>query len=194
MDIHSWRNEKGQFLKNHPSFIKKGFKLSENHKKKLSLAHKGKRFTKEHRRNISKGMKGHFVSIETRLKISKANNNKHYSHKIPRSLKHRKSISLRMQGENHWNWKGGITEIKNRLRNSYLWRNWREKVFRRDNWICQECRMNKDDLEPHHKKSLRIIFLQNKISTYDQAIKIKEIFAIDNGITLCHLCHKKVGK
>ena len=36
----------------------KGYKLTEDHKKKLSLAHKGKKPSEEHRKKISEVMKG----------------------------------------------------------------------------------------------------------------------------------------
>ncbi len=46
--------------------------MSDEDKKKKSIALKGRTFTDEHRRNISKARKGTKASIETRAKISKA--------------------------------------------------------------------------------------------------------------------------
>lgn len=46
--------------------------LSEEHKRKLSMAHKGKALSREHRRNISKGLRGRKVTEVTRRKISRS--------------------------------------------------------------------------------------------------------------------------
>lgn len=65
---------------------------------------------------------------------------------------------------------------------SKIWRNriefrlWREAVFARDNWICQKCEIHNDKLRPHH------------IINFSEVIELR--FAIDNGITLCDICHK----
>jgi 5-methylcytosine-specific restriction endonuclease McrA len=56
------------------------------------------------------------------------------------------------------------------------WKDWRRKVFERDNYFCRECG-EKGYLEPHH-----IIPLRTDIS---------KAFDVDNGITLCRPYHKK---
>lgn len=64
----------------------------------------------------------------------------------------------------------------NKLRTTRQYREWRSKVFERDNFTCQECG-NTNNLEAHHLK---------EISKYPQLI-----YEVDNGITLCHECHIK---
>ena len=42
-------------------------------------------------------------------------------------------------GENSNNWKGGITPISAKIRQSRLYRDWRVAVLLRDNYQCQHC-------------------------------------------------------
>lgn len=81
------------------------------------------------------------------------------------------------KGAKHPNWKGGITPIKKRLRSSKKWKEWRESIFKRDNYTCQECHIKGGSLEPHH-----IIPLAETLS---------RVFDVSNGITLCRTCHLK---
>jgi len=55
-------------------------------------------------------------------------------------------------------------------------RNWRKRIFERDNYKCVDCGTNKF-LHAHHIKT-RAEFPENE-------------FDIDNGITLCRNCHSK---
>jgi hypothetical protein len=58
----------------------------------------------------------------------------------------------------------------------------RQMVFERDNWTCQKCNVYKDDLEvPIHCHHIDPVS-QNPIESAD----------VDNCITLCKNCHKKV--
>lgn len=86
-----------------------------------------------------------------------------------------KSNGKKMMGENHHNWKGGISP---RCLNTVKYKNWRKLVFERDNYICQKCGYSKGRiLEAHHIKS------------WAKYPKLR--FDIKNGQTLCKNCHKK---
>ena len=171
--------------------------------------------TEYHKNSISKGMLGHFVSEETKKKLSLSkigdrnpNYGKTPSEKQKRAL-NRKGIPLSEEhklkigeankgikrseetkrklskakkgkyGKDTNNWKNGITPKNILIRTSIEYRLWREAIFARDNWTCQNCGKRGVKLNAHHIKS------------FAQYPELR--FAIDNGITLCKKCHKKIG-
>lgn len=79
-------------------------------------------------------------------------------------------------GENHWNWKGGVTSEISKIRQTDEYRHWRDCVYRRDKYICQKCHSKTKKIIAHHIKSFTL---------YPE-----ERFDIENGITLCRSCHK----
>lgn len=156
----------------------KGRKLSEEHKEKLSLSHIGKKyppFTEEHKKKI-----GLSNSISQKCK------------KL--SLETRKKISLSLQGEKSYSWKGGITPLTKSIRRSFEYRQWRSDVFTRDNFTCQYCVKRGCYLEAHHKKGFTRILEDNNVKTYKQSLECSELWNINNGQTLCKDCHNKTKK
>lgn len=75
------------------------------------------------------------------------------------------------RGEHHWNWKGNGSD---RCKVEYVV--WRKKVYERDNYTCQHCNKVGGKLNAHH------------IKEWCNYVDLR--FDIDNGITLCHNCHK----
>lgn len=88
-----------------------------------------------------------------------------------------KSVSLRQQGDKHHNWKGGVTERKDKVRAHPLYKEWRKKVFERDGFVCQSCFSKGGELHAHH------------IAAYKD--NPKERLKVPNGITLCAECHRQ---
>lgn len=80
------------------------------------------------------------------------------------------------------NWKGGITSLQEQIRHSIKYDIWRLGVFIRDNFTCQKCRIKKVYIEVHHIKPFHQIIKENNY---------KELWDINNGITLCKKCHIK---
>ena len=82
--------------------------------------------------------------------------------------------------ENHWNWKGGISNENHKVRNSSEMKEWRKEVFKRDNYTCQKCNKVSGKLNAHHIKPF--------------SIYPKLRFVLSNGITLCKGCHIELHK
>ena len=119
--------------------------------------------------------------------------------RLPFSKDWKKNISISKKGkwlgENNPNWKGGITSLILRLRHNFKYRQWRSDVFTRDNFTCQDCGDSKGgNLESHHKKTFSSILQKYEITTIEEALECEKLWDINNGITLCKECHKKLHK
>lgn len=79
---------------------------------------------------------------------------------------------------NNPNWKGGITNENKKQRQSDKYKEWRISVFARDNYTCQHCKTIGGILHCHHIEH----FSKNKDLRFE----------INNGLTLCFNCHKKL--
>ncbi len=98
---------------------------------------------------------------------------------------------LKMRGEKHYNWKGGISSLQIAIRTSANNLNWIKQIFKRDNYECQTCKSIKK-LEVHHKIGLSRLIEKYKLKTLNDARKCKELWDISNGIVLCKKCHYKI--
>lgn len=186
------REERFGFVKGHKDFRTKeglkrmGEKLSRQRKGvTIDASHLAKYQYKQDSISWNKGMKGkyggwkRYLSDETREKISLALRGK------PRFDK---------RGEKSHFWKGGKTELRKSIEHIYKYREWRRKVFERDNYTCRRCDQRGGYLEAHHKKEMFKILLENSIITIEQALNCEELWDIDNGETLCLKCHERNGR
>lgn len=82
-------------------------------------------------------------------------------------------------GENNGNWKGGLTYLDKKERQSYEYKLWREQVIKRDNNICQCCLKKIDN----HDLLTHVHHIYNFADYKDYRTNI------NNGITLCNECH-----
>lgn len=154
---------KNAYQKEHPSLgmlnKKHTAEWSENHSKKM------KAISSRMRENTKKSW------INGKFKNRKCN---FYKGMIPWNTG--KKLP-NMSGNKNPSWKGGITPIHLKIRNSPEYAQWRKKVFERDNHTCvickkRNCLLNADHIKPFSKyPELR--------------------FDINNGRTLCVPCHKK---
>lgn len=105
---------------------------------------------------------------------------------------HNSSITPRGE-KSHW-WRGGIwnTTVNATIRLTKEYKIWRESVFKRDNYTCVICGDDRGgNLEADHIKPLSVIIRLYNISSVIDALKCNEIWDINNGRTLCAICHKK---
>lgn len=178
---------------NEKSAWNKGKHLSVSHKKKISEATKGirkkpfirKPCSEGKKQSISKALMGRKLSKDTINKIIKGRKGFHFSEesklKISKSKKGRKCPWVKppppLKGDQSPHWKGGICPENKKIRSSIKIGLWREAVFSRDKWVCQNCKRRGGVLQAHHLKSF---------AEYPQLRT-----SVENGITLCYYCHIK---
>jgi len=146
----------------------------------------GKKFSYLHKRRISSGKKG---------KSSQAIIDAHSSDE------YREKLRIANLGSKCYLWKGGITPVKKRIRDSYRWRQWREEVFQRDDYVCKKCGFRNGngehrDLHPDHIIPFSVLLsnIRKEVSIdnlYEVAMQDNSLWDIDNGRTLCYDCHRK---
>lgn len=172
-----------------------------NHLERLRLLNTGKPsklknrkrepFSDEWKKRMSDARKGKYY----KKKVDKIENEclmcgikkLFYQHEINRgrgkfcSLKCKYAwTSVNKSTENHWNWKGGITEDRNKLRNTLEYKKWRFEVFKRDNYTCVWCLKSKEvsgNLTADHIKPV--------------SLHPELMLELSNGRTLCRECHYK---
>jgi hypothetical protein len=100
-----------------------------------------------------------------------------YSGKTKRCMKCIYSVRI---GKNCGHWKGGKTKIYRLLRRKVEFKNWRNEIFKRDNYTCQICNKRSIELHPHHIFSF---------------IDYPELrYFTSNGITVCREHHYLIHK
>lgn len=171
-------------------------------RKRLDLIERNKSI--EHIEKVRKSLMGHVISEETRKKIGDANRGRKPTIEQLKTLrtnwigrKHseetKKKMSEWQRGEKSHRWKGGISKLNKLIRGLMEYNDWRIKVYEKDKYICQMPGCNHRDhcLVAHHVKTFSNIIKENNISSTDDARDCKELWNIDNGITLCDDCHSK---
>ena len=136
--------------------FKVGHKINIGNKNHLGFNHSQK--TKDKLRKISLKQFENGMPLETRIKMGNSK-----------------------KGEKSPSWKGGITPINFKIRNSFEYKLWRTAVFERDNHTCIWCGIKS-------KKNVKVILHADHIKPF--ALYPEFRFAIDNGRTLCIDCHK----
>ncbi len=123
------------------------------------IARLGSHHSKESKEKISKSKKGRKQSISER----------NMRYKISR------------KGAESNLWCGGKSKTyKYRHTTGFAFKKWREAVFKRDNWTCQQCSKRSESgsqvyLEAHH------------IKTWIEYPDLR--YTVSNGQTLCRKCH-----
>ncbi len=110
-----------------------------------------------------------------------------------------------LRGKDHWNWKGGSSDIVCMLRGySGMYKHWKLPILIRDEFRCVSCGADgRHRLQVHHDKETmaqiiaRFVPKNRKALTFEQKIKIRNQivkYHKDNnvsGITYCKKCHDK---
>lgn len=100
--------------------------------------------------------------------------------------------------EKHHAWKGGITSLQRMIRTCNKYLSWRDSILERDSYQCVWCGLrggwNKDlkkriKLNVDHIKPLSYLIYEHDIHSLEKANSIKELWNVDNGRTLCTVCH-----
>ena len=165
---------------------------SQETRDKIGKANKGKKRTIDMRIRASKLLKGKKKSETWRKKMSirmrgPAN--------LWRGKKHteeaRRKISEAQRGEKGSNWRGGVTPLYKSIRSCVIYALWRNAIFHKDKFQCQDCgdRVG-GNLVAHHIYPFIRLLEDNHIQSLGQAVRVKELWDINNGITLCEKCHK----
>jgi len=152
--------------------------MSNEQKEKIRKSNLGKRhnLTPDGRATLQRlshagWNKGKECSLEWRNKIRLSLLGK------KRSLETRLKQSLSMRGDKNHNFIDGKMRDGKKHYYDIRWKVWRDCVFKRDKWTCQDCGKVGGKIEPHHIKSWTY-FPQSR-------------YEVSNGLTLCKLCHKK---
>ena len=160
----------------------KGHPVSIETRRKIGAKSKFYKRTPEHLEALRKSIAGKPRRPETRMKISKANTGKH-----PTATT---IIKLRLSHiKNNYR---KLTKNRHKTREA---KEWRRKVFERDAYTCQECgnRGYPIKLQAHHIIPFSTIVEKYNLKSIIDIMKCKELWDINNGITLCTLCHKKTN-
>ncbi len=149
-----------------------GKNLSEEHKKKLSMAHqgkdpwnKGKKYTQITGSKNPRWSGGKPKCLDCGKQLAA------YTAKYCLSHAHRE--------ERHHAWKGKHSNRIERMRlmGRIEYKQWRQAIFTRDNYTCQLCGKRGGDLEADHIKPW-LLYPELR-------------YNIDNGRVLCIPCHKR---
>lgn len=165
--------------------VPKGFKHSEETKRKIGDSLRGRVRSDEFKRKaslarIGKSRGAVFAQkmsqiMRTRTGPKNSFFGKHHSAEARERMRQKK-IGMYV-GSKSVRWKGGITPPSIKIRMSRAAKAWRILVFQRDNYTCQFCGKRGGTLNADHIKSFA---------------SFPELrFEVSNGRTLCVQCHRK---
>jgi len=169
----------GSFKKGHISWNKgkKGlFQHTEEWKEKLRNMMKGRYHSEETKKKLS------LINTGKKLNYSVWNKGKHWSEEIRKKIsetnKKTKNRNRKVNGKERCSYKH-ISDME--------WRLWREKVFKRDNFICQRC-----GIKNHKGLGKSVCFQSHHIKGWTDYPELR--YKLDNGVTLCLECHRLIHR
>jgi len=182
----NYRDKKGRFLKNHPSMGNNGKiylpkeKLKELYINQKLSSQECAKILNCSQTLVLRNLKEYGIKIRSYSEIRKG---KHFSpeNEFKKGQKPNGGFKTRFKnGKEHPLWKGGISSLYDKIKQTNKYKLWRDEIYKRDYWTCQICGKycKKGDIIAHHKKS------------FSEYPKLR--FDINNGITLCRNCHAKI--
>ena len=96
-----------------------------------------------------------------------------------------------LKKEKHPRWKGGVSPMNEIIRGSLKMQRWKQSIFIRDGYKCVVCSKVGGELNAHHIKRFSVIIIEFGIKDAESAYRCKELWDVNNGVTLCESCHKK---
>jgi len=133
------------------------------------------------------------LSLESIIKMSnskKGNKNPMFGRRSEEELK---QLSENFKGNKNPNWKNGITPLYNTIRTLPQMINWRNAVFKRDNYKdhLSGCSPTpKNQLEAHHITPFNQLLKKYNIRSISDAINCEALWDINNGITMLKTSHQ----
>jgi Rps23 Pro-64 3,4-dihydroxylase Tpa1-like proline 4-hydroxylase len=153
--------------------VPKGYKFSEESKKKMSKSQMGHKFSEETRRKMSKTRIGRNLSEEVRRKISESNKGNKFRLNKNHSSETKIKMSESRKGENHPNWKGGCIEYLHSKARKYFFTGY-----------CEICGKTNAQEKKEVEKGLS---MHNTLVPKDY-----KIMNINAWICICQSCHSKI--
>jgi hypothetical protein len=102
-------------------------------------------------------------------------------------------MKLSHVGDKNINWKNGRTPLNERIRESSKYYEWRNAIYKRDNYTDVTTGERGDgNLNVHHLVPYSEIMDRNNITTYEEAMACDELWDISNGITMIDRNHVKL--
>jgi len=109
-------------------------------------------------------------------------------------------------GKDNPAYKGGVTKLRTLIRNSKIYRDWKELCYQRDRYRCVDCKeqFTSSTLNAHHCNKDFGDILQDFIAKYPKyecprdnkmLVMLASCYApfwdMSNAVSLCKACHKK---
>lgn len=85
-------------------------------------------------------------------------------------------------------WRGGKLKISQIVRKLDEYSAWRQDVYNRDLFKCQDCGSSKN-LHAHHIVHFSVLLSQYNIESKEDAQSCPALWDTDNGVTVCKDCH-----
>jgi len=161
------------------SEIKKGVPIhTEEYKQQLSIKYAGEGnpfFGKKHEEGFHTGENNPFFG-------------KNHTEESKQIMS--KSHIGQLREDNNPNWNGGITPLRKAIRESREMYEWKKKVFEKDDYTDWYTGLKGGPLEAHHIIRFEDLLRKYNITTLDEARNCKELWDVNNGITMRRDVHR----